>query len=82
VKPAGRLFPPRRSQLKPLTLRAVAEAIGMHESTVSRVTSNKYLQLRRAGPFELKYFFTSGVAAGPMAKAAVRPRRSRPRSAS
>jgi RNA polymerase sigma-54 factor len=50
------------SQLKPLTLRTVAEAIGMHESTVSRVTSNKYLQCGR-GTFELKYFFTSGVAA-------------------
>jgi RNA polymerase sigma-54 factor len=50
------------SRLKPLTLRAVAEAIGMHESTVSRVTSNKYLHCER-GTFELKYFFTSGVAA-------------------
>jgi RNA polymerase sigma-54 factor len=50
------------SQLKPLTLRAVAETIAMHESTVSRVTSNKYLQCER-GIFELKYFFTSGVAA-------------------
>jgi RNA polymerase sigma-54 factor len=49
------------SQLKPLTLRAVADAIGMHESTVSRVTSNKYLMCER-GTFELKYFFTSGVA--------------------
>ncbi|MDE2597367.1 MAG: RNA polymerase factor sigma-54 [Sphingomonadales bacterium] len=49
------------SQLKPLTLRAVAEAIAMHESTVSRVTSNKYLHCER-GTFELKYFFTSGVA--------------------
>ncbi|MEY4159468.1 MAG: polymerase factor sigma-54 [Pseudomonadota bacterium] len=49
------------SQLKPLTLRAVAEAIAMHESTVSRVTSNKYLMCPR-GTFELKYFFTSGVA--------------------
>jgi len=48
------------AQLKPLTLRAVAEAIGMHESTVSRVTSNKYLLCAR-GTFELKYFFTSGV---------------------
>ena len=47
--------------LRPLTLRAVAEAIGMHESTVSRVTSNKYLACER-GVFELKYFFTSGVA--------------------
>ncbi|MDG2004289.1 MAG: RNA polymerase factor sigma-54 [Novosphingobium sp.] len=49
------------SQLKPLTLRTVAEAIDMHESTVSRVTSNKYLQCER-GTFELKYFFSSGVA--------------------
>ena len=48
------------SQLKPLTLRAVAETIGMHESTVSRVTSNKYLACDR-GLYELKYFFTSGV---------------------
>ncbi len=50
------------SHLRPLTLRAVAEAIGMHESTVSRVTSNKYLSCER-GTFELKYFFTSGVGA-------------------
>ena len=49
------------SHLRPLTLRAVAEAIQMHESTVSRVTSNKYLNCPR-GTFELKYFFTSGVA--------------------
>ena len=49
------------SMLKPLTLRAVAEAIEMHESTVSRVTSNKYLNCQR-GTFELKFFFTSGVA--------------------
>ncbi len=48
------------AHLKPLTLRAVAETIGMHESTVSRVTSNKYLACER-GQFELKYFFTSGV---------------------
>lgn len=48
------------AQLKPLTLRAVAEAIGMHESTVSRVTSNKYLSCER-GLYELKYFFTSGI---------------------
>ncbi len=49
------------SHLKPLTLRAVAEAVSLHESTVSRVTSNKYLNFAR-GTFELKYFFTSGVA--------------------
>ena len=48
------------AHLRPLTLRQVAEAIGMHESTVSRVTSNKYLSCDR-GLFELKYFFTSGI---------------------
>jgi RNA polymerase sigma-54 factor len=48
------------SHLRPLTLRQVAEVIGMHESTVSRVTSNKYLACDR-GLFELKYFFTSGI---------------------
>ncbi len=51
------------SELKPLTLAKVAEAIEMHESTVSRVTSNKYLNCER-GTFELKYFFTSGVGGG------------------
>ena len=50
------------SHLKPLTLRTVAEAVSLHESTVSRVTSNKYLLCDR-GTYELKYFFTSGVAA-------------------
>ena len=49
------------SAMKPMTLRDVAEAIGMHESTVSRVTSNKYLLCDR-GLYELKYFFGSGVA--------------------
>jgi RNA polymerase sigma-54 factor len=48
------------AHLRPLTLRQVAEAIGMHESTVSRVTSNKYLSCDR-GLYELKYFFTSGI---------------------
>ena len=48
------------SAMKPMTLREVAEAIGMHESTVSRVTSNKYL-LSDRGLYELKYFFGSGV---------------------
>jgi RNA polymerase sigma-54 factor len=48
------------AHLRPLTLRTVAEAIGMHESTVSRVTSNKYLACDR-GLYELKYFFTSGI---------------------
>ncbi len=49
--------------MKPLTLREVAEAIDMHESTVSRVTQNKYLLCDR-GMFELNYFFGSGVGGG------------------
>ena len=48
--------------LKPLVLRDVADVIEMHESTVSRVTSNKYIHTPR-GTFELKYFFTSSIAA-------------------
>ena len=47
--------------LRPLNLRTVADAIGMHESTVSRVTSNKYLATAR-GVFEMKFFFTSAIA--------------------
>ncbi len=47
--------------LKPLILRDIAEAIGMHESTVSRVTSNKFMATPR-GLFELKYFFTSSIS--------------------
>jgi RNA polymerase sigma-54 factor len=48
--------------LRPLNLRTIADAIGMHESTVSRVTSNKYLSSPR-GLFELKYFFTASIPA-------------------
>ncbi|AQR74911.1 RNA polymerase factor sigma-54 [Sphingomonas sp. LM7] len=48
------------AHLKPMTLRQVADVIEMHESTVSRVTSNKYLSCAR-GLFELKYFFTSAI---------------------
>ena len=66
------------SALRPLTLAKVAEAIEMHESTVSRVTSNKYISCDR-GMFELKYFFGSGVssdsgegAAAEAVKAAIR----------
>ncbi len=46
--------------LRPLNLKTVADAISMHESTVSRVTSNKYMSSPR-GIFELKYFFTSAI---------------------
>jgi RNA polymerase sigma-54 factor len=47
--------------LRPLNLKTVADAISMHESTVSRVTANKYMATNR-GLFELKYFFTSSIA--------------------
>ncbi|RAK57080.1 RNA polymerase factor sigma-54 [Phenylobacterium deserti] len=47
--------------LRPLNLKTVADAIGMHESTVSRVTSNKYIATPR-GLFEMKFFFTSAIA--------------------
>jgi RNA polymerase sigma-54 factor len=47
--------------LKPLNLKTVADAISMHESTVSRVTANKYMATSR-GIFELKYFFTSSIS--------------------
>ena len=46
--------------LRPLNLKTVADAVGMHESTVSRVTSNKYLATPR-GVFEMKFFFTSAI---------------------
>jgi RNA polymerase sigma-54 factor len=49
------------SHLRPLNLRTVAEAIGMHESTVSRVTSNKFVSTPR-GVFELKFFFTASIS--------------------
>jgi RNA polymerase sigma-54 factor len=49
--------------LKPMILRDVAETVGMHESTISRVTSNKYVHTPR-GLFELKYFFNSAIKRG------------------
>ena len=51
------------AHLKPLSLRDVGEDIGMHESTISRVTTNKYVETPQ-GLFELKYFFHSGIASG------------------
>lgn len=51
------------SALKPLVLREIADDVGLHESTISRVTSNKYVHTPQ-GVFELKFFFTSGVKGG------------------
>ncbi len=48
------------AHLRPLILRDIAEAVEMHESTVSRVTANKYIATPR-GTFELKYFFTTAI---------------------
>ena len=49
------------THLKPLNLRTVADAVGMHESTISRVTANKFMATPR-GVFELRYFFTASIA--------------------
>ena len=54
--------------MKPLTLARVADAVGVHETTVGRVASNKYLSCAR-GVFELKFFFPSGVEEGASAEA-------------
>ncbi len=62
VRQQGGFFTHGVEYLRPLNLRTVADAIGMHESTVSRVTSNKFMATPR-GIFELKYFFTSAITA-------------------
>ncbi len=51
------------SKLKPLVLREIAEDVSMHESTISRVTTNKFVHTSW-GVFELKYFFSSGIKSG------------------
>ena len=64
------------TKLKPMVLRDVADDVGMHESTISRVTTNKYVHTPQ-GVFELKYFFNSGinkVAGGAVASEAVKER--------
>ncbi len=60
VRHQQRFFDEGIAGLRPLNLRTVAEAVGMHESTASRVTSNKYIATER-GIFELKFFFTNGL---------------------
>jgi RNA polymerase sigma-54 factor len=61
VKQQDAFFAHGVQHLRPLNLKTVADAIAMHESTVSRVTANKYMATSR-GIFELKYFFTSAIA--------------------
>jgi RNA polymerase sigma-54 factor len=60
VRHQQRFFDVGIAGLRPLNLRTVAEAVGMHESTASRVTSNKYIATER-GIFELKFFFTNAL---------------------
>lgn len=50
----------KQGYMRPLTMKVVAEALGMHESTISRTVNNKYMQTPR-GLFELKFFFTAGI---------------------
>ena len=59
--------------MKPLVLRDVADDIGMHESTVSRVTTSKYAHTPQ-GVFELKYFFTTGIksSSGDMSSSSIK----------
>ncbi|HEY6011158.1 MAG TPA: RNA polymerase factor sigma-54 [Nitrospirota bacterium] len=63
VKFQGEFLDKGITQLKPMVLKDVAEDIGMHESTISRVTTNKYMHTPQ-GIFAMKYFFTTGFAAG------------------
>ncbi|MBL4682797.1 MAG: RNA polymerase factor sigma-54, partial [Pseudomonadales bacterium] len=60
IKQQDEFFRKGVQYLRPLVLRDIAEAIEMHESTVSRVTTNKYMATPR-GIYELKYFFTSSI---------------------
>jgi RNA polymerase sigma-54 factor len=60
VKFQGEFFDKGIAFLRPLVLRDVAEDVGMHESTISRVTTNKYMHTPQ-GVLELKYFFNSGI---------------------
>jgi RNA polymerase sigma-54 factor len=62
VKQQDGFFAHGVQHLRPLNLKTIADAISMHESTVSRVTANKYMATAR-GIFELKYFFTSAISA-------------------
>lgn len=73
VRHQDRFFAEGIAGLRPLTLRMVAEATGLHESTASRVTANKYISTGR-GIFELKFFFTNAIGGEDMAAESVRHR--------
>jgi RNA polymerase sigma-54 factor len=73
VRKQDRFFVEGIPGLTPLTLAMVADAVGLHESTVSRVTSNKYIATER-GIFELKFFFTNAVGAEGLSAETVRHR--------
>ena len=75
VKVQGEFFEHGISRLRPLVLKEVADDIGMHESTVSRVTTNKYVNTPQ-GVYELKFFFSTGIktAEGDMSSSAVKER--------
>jgi RNA polymerase sigma-54 factor len=60
VKQQKEFFDGGMDYLKPLVLRSIADDVEMHESTISRVVTNKYMQTPR-GIFEMKYFFSSGI---------------------
>lgn len=62
VKQQDAFFAHGLEHLRPLNLKMIADAIGMHESTISRVTSNKYMSCHR-GLFEFKFFFTAAIPA-------------------
>ena len=61
VRRQADFFAQGATHLKPLTLREVADSVEMHESTISRVTANKFMVTPR-GTFELKYFFTAAIS--------------------
>ncbi|HEY4543252.1 MAG TPA: RNA polymerase sigma-54 factor, partial [Tissierellaceae bacterium] len=61
IKHQKEFFYTDENKINPLTLKEIAEDINMHESTVSRVTSNKYVETSK-GLFELKYFFNSKIS--------------------
>jgi len=63
VRAQARFFAQGVAGLRPMTLKAVAEAVGVHESTVSRVTANKFMATPR-GLLEMKFFFTTAVGGG------------------